>query len=128
METIITVLENEAIDVNGALYKKGDVWHSQYYAMFIKKGIPFKSGAIIVQKKQGRPRTSTRVQKTLRIEKKHVEDLNIVVKGLNMSDRILAKINEGDTVFKIEDVSISLFEFWVNYFNKNDKKLLKQLK
>ena len=122
METIITVLENEAIDVNGVVYDEFDSGYYQYYAIFVKKGIPFKIGATIVQRPAHRPRTSTKVKKTLYIEKKHVEDLETIKKGLNMSDKIVAKVNEGQELdvkpYKIEDISIGLIKFWTKYFEE----------
>ena len=122
METVITVLENEAIDVNGFVLQKEDFGYSAYYAMFVKKGITFKIGAKIVQRPAHRPRTSTKVQKTLRIEKKHVSDLSAIVKGLNISDKIVAKVNEGQEPdvkpYTIDDISIGLIKFWTKYFEE----------
>ena len=122
METVITVLENEVIDVNGVLYKKDDPFYFQYYVMFVKKGLVFKTGATIVKKPAHRPRTSTKVKKTLYIEKKHVDDLEAIKKGLNMSDKIVAKVNEGQEPdvkpYTIDDISIGLIKFWTKYFEE----------
>lgn len=122
MVTTITVLDNLDINNNGVVYKKNELGYYALYSKFIKRGITFEKGSVIDNKKIGRPRTSNKVQKTLRIDKKHLNDLNTVVKGFNMSDRILAKINEGDKQFKFSQISISLIEFWVEWFEKNDKK------
>jgi hypothetical protein len=122
METVIIVLENKAIDVNGVVLQKEDFGYYKYYGMFIKRNFGFYPGAVIVQKKQGRPRSSTRVQKTLRIDKKHVDDLNKLVKGLNMSDRIVAKVNEGQEPdvkpYTIDDIPLGLIKFWTNELSK----------
>ena len=122
METVITVLGNDKIQVNGFVLQKEDFGYSAYYAMFIKKGVAFKTGAVIVQRPAHRPRTSTKVKKTLYIEKKHVDDLEAIKKGLNMSDKIVANINEGQEPdvksYTIDDVSIGLIKFWTKYFEE----------
>ena len=126
METVITALENDAISVNGVVYDEFDSGYYKYYAMFVKKGIPFKSGATIVQRPAHRPRTSTKVKKTLYIEKKHVDDLEAIKKGLNMSDKIVAKVNEGQEPdvkpYTIDDISIGLIKFWTEWFKNEGKK------
>ena len=122
METVITVLGSEAIDVNGVVLNPEDFGYYNYFAMFVKRGVAFKIGATIVQRPAHRPKTSTKVKKTLYIEKKHVEDLEAIKKGLNMSDKIVAKINEGQEPdvkpYTIDDISIGLIKFWTKYFEE----------
>ena len=122
METVITVLEDNAIDVNGVVLKRGDFGYYIYFGIFVKRGVAFKIGATITIKQQGRPKTSTKVKKTLYIEKKHVKDLEAIKKGLNMSDKIVAKVNEGQEPdvkpYTIDDISIGLIKFWTKYFEE----------
>jgi hypothetical protein len=40
METVIIVLENKAIDVNGVVLQK-KIWYYKYYGMFIKRNFGF---------------------------------------------------------------------------------------
>ena len=122
METVITVLERDAIDVNGVVLKRGDLGYYNYFALVVKRGVAFKIGATIIQRPAHRPRTSTKVKKTLYIEKKHVDDLEAIKKGLNMSDKIVAKVNEGQEPdvkpYTIDDISIGLIKFWTNELSK----------
>ena len=123
---MIKVLINNAIEYNGTIYQQGQTGWVALYNKFVKRGVTFKLGATIEEKERGRPRTSTKVRKQLYIDEKHAETLDIVKQGLNLEEKIVAKINEGQEPdvrpYKIEDISISLIKFWVAHFNRENKK------
>lgn len=120
----ITILENLDIEVDGKVFTKNHERYSSLRAKFIKRGLPLKSGATIEEKKLGRKLSSTRVQKSIRVEKKYLDNVMNVVQAMNMLDKILEKINEGQEPdvkpYTAEDISPALAKFWIEYF-KNEK-------
>jgi hypothetical protein len=119
---MIKVIENNAIDVNGVVYNENQLGYYAYFAMFIKKNIPFKIGSVIEEKERGRPRTSNRERLQLYVQEKHVKMVRTFKKGLDIEEYIVKKVNEGQESdveqFTIETVPYNLIEFWVEQFKK----------
>ena len=118
----ITLLLNFDIDVNGKVYKKEGEGYYKYYSMFVKKGVALKIGAVIELKPLGRPKGTSKVYRTVYIEKTALNQMLDVVKVLNKDQRILDKINEGQekdvALYTWDTLPPALNEFWSKYFNK----------
>ena len=119
---IITVLENNVFDVNGEIITNKDPQFRFYKQMFNQKCIEIKTGAQIVKKPLGRPKGTSKVYRTVYVEKKALNQILDIVKVLNKDQRILDKINEGQEKdvkpYTWDTLPPALNEFWSKYFNK----------